>query len=120
MTDLDVIYAYTRAQAIEDGEQVLAEGELAEVVKNNHYKYPLFITSNIWYLIDIASHHGGDRASVLDRILADSHKPKTEEGDTRFFSSEVAGSLHDFYIQCGATDIEDPTPCLTLMAPADL
>lgn len=48
--DLDLIYAYTRAQAIEDGEQILADDIhelMAYIVKRWGYKYPIYITRTV-------------------------------------------------------------------------
>lgn len=115
MIDLDVIFAYTRAQAIEDGEQILAEGNLAELVKTNGYLYPLYITSAAWEIIDICSFPDKTPADILAQVLASSHIPESEEGDLRIFT----WNEKNFYIQCGATDLDDPAPCLTLMTPSD-
>lgn len=55
-TESDLIYTYTRKQAIKDGEQVLLKGEKAELAKDI-YKYPVYLTRGITALIDKAVAH---------------------------------------------------------------
>ena len=42
--DADIVYAFTRAQAIQDGYQMKLEGEMAAMT-SNLYKYPVYLTS---------------------------------------------------------------------------
>jgi hypothetical protein len=37
-----VIHSYTRREAIENGEQILASGELANIARSIGYKYPVY------------------------------------------------------------------------------
>lgn len=70
-TESDLIYTYTRKQAIENGEQVLLEGRKAELAKDI-YKYPVYLTRRITALIDKAvAHpkHHNDYLGVLWDIL---------------------------------------------------
>ena len=129
-TPADIVYSYTRKQALEDGEQVLLEGELGEMARSRPigYKYPVYLTRSVWALVEMAASnkkHCNDVKGVIWDILWMSRTycrpldPMTTE-----FRLTITGTgrrrLHTLIIQCGPTDIDDPAPCLTVMHPSEM
>ena len=123
----EVIYTYTRKQAIEDGMQVKLEGENADLVKEAGYKYPVFITSGVLELIEkaVASEKDcNDFKGVLWDILYMSRAVGKPVNDrmTKFeviISGTGKQRTHIMYIECGAMDFDDPAPVLTIMLPEE-
>lgn len=117
----DIIYTYTRKEAIEDGIQFLATGALDNIVKR-YYKSPMYITDHVHNFIENQVGRlkklGADYAGILNDILF----------FARMFPVELSPCLIKFktpfnktlFIQCGSVDTDDPSPCLTLMMELDL
>lgn len=124
----DLIFTYTRKQALEDGLQMKLEGEKAQMAKDVGYKYPIYLTACVIDIIDIAVNnpkHCNDWNGVLWDILWMSRNYATTiDKQTHSFQVIITGvgrkKYHKFYIQCGPTDIDDPTPALTIMTPQDM
>ena len=123
-----VIFVYTREQAIKDGLQVLAEGELAEAVKG-YYKYPLYITTPIMGIIDQAekSERYPDKKYILRHILWTSlSSGKRISAEAVTFKVALFGAdskdmtAHRMVMQVGPMDFNNPTPALTLMTPQEV
>jgi len=123
----EVIYSYTREQAIDDGYQVKLENDLADLGKEAGYKYPIYLTSGVWGLIDMAvknKRHCNDLKGVLWDILYMSRTTGRMLNDRlKKFQVIITGTgnqkYHTMYIECGATDFEDPAPALTIMLPEE-
>ena len=118
-----VIYAYTRSQAVADGEQV----EVTKTAQEAGIKFPMFLTravfdnyvavppdvtgqdeaGRLWDLVWMArfailrSHGHTDRLPVALYVRNDNHRAK----------------LVKLIAVCSALDINDPQPALTLMMP---
>jgi hypothetical protein len=110
----DVIYSYSRAQAISDG--LLIDLNLWSVTRQ-HWKYPTCCTSTVWSIIDAASKlqgKGYDHTGILHDIytMAKRSIGKTTT-DRIYFQVLIAGKLHDMYIHIGPGDTT--APVLTLM-----
>ena len=116
-----VIYAYTRSQAVADGEQV----EVTKTAQEAGIKFPMFLTravfdayvavppdvtgqdeaGRLWDLVWMArfailrSHGHTDRLPVALYVRNDNHRAK----------------LVKLIATCSALDIDDPQPALTLM-----
>jgi hypothetical protein len=124
----DVIYAYTRKQALEDGVQVDANtGDFAEVTRQ-HYKYPVYMTRTIFDLVERAvenKHFWNDYKGVWHDILWMSrvYSRRIDE-QTREFIVIIKGagrkSKYTLVAQCGPMDIDDPQPVVTIMMPDEL
>lgn len=129
-TQEDVIYTYTRQQAIADGEQVLVDCELS---KEAGFSYPVYLTRSVWQLVQMAvtnKKYCNDTEGVLWDILwmsklaikrhALANKPLT---DTIGFTVIVTGAgqkrNHYMFIQVGATDFDNSAPAITIMFPED-
>ena len=119
----EVIYSYTRAQAVADGVQV----EVTKTAQEAGIKFPVFLTRTVydafvtvppdatgqdeagrlWDIIwmlrfgIIRSRPGCDRIPVALYVRNDNRKPR----------------LIKFIATCGALDIDDPQPAITVMLP---
>jgi hypothetical protein len=122
----EVIYAYTRKQAIEDGYQVLLTDYHAKLARQAGWKYPVYLTRGVWDLIEEAveaKKHYNDMNGVLWNILYMARFGNDITEDTRAFTVIITGTgrkrNHLFYVQVGPRDIDDPTPAITIMLPED-
>ena len=119
-----LLYAYTRKQALKDGMQHLLNGELT---KEAGYKYPVIITNTILNLIELSIKNTiCDFEGIVWDILHMSKLGKKLSEDTVKFQVYISMSntkkpkLFTFFAQCGALDIDDPSPCITIMTSEDL
>lgn len=123
----EVIHTYTRKQAIADGMQFKFVGEF-ETLAQQHYKHPVYMTSSVYEIVKKAvdnKKHCNDYLGVFHDILWMSRVYKRPINDSTVqFRVKIVGagrkSLFDFYAVCGATDIDDPTPCITIMSSEDM
>lgn len=129
LTDLfgDVIYAYTRKQAIEDGFQMPLTDELTEVgmedMARQLYKYPIFLTSAVYELIQKAVDNKrwlNDWKGVVWDILYMSQNYKRELSPSKVETKvriNGAGRKKDywFHLEVGPMDIDNPEPVITIM-----
>jgi hypothetical protein len=111
----EVIYSYSRAQAIEDG--VLVDLSRFEVIQS-HWKLQVCCTYTVWCIIEQAVEQGKDLQGMLHDI---SHMAKmrigTDAGDTLHFSCIIGARTHDLKLHCGPGDTA--VPVLTLMLPSE-
>jgi hypothetical protein len=122
----EVIYSYTRKDAVEDGQQVLLEGKLADLAKQAGWKYPVYLTDTVWRLVGMASKsetYQHDLEGVLWDILTMARHGRPYTRDIQAYEV-IINSIgrrrkHAFYIQIGSTDINDPSPALTIYTHAD-
>ena len=124
--DANVIFTYTRAQAIDDG--VLVDGtigDLAEVTRQ-HYKYPVAMTAAVFALMEQAVNnrkHCNDFKGVWHDILWMSKMNITRRFDesSHLFKVIITGTgrkrTHELKIVCGPGD--DAEPVLTIMLPEE-
>ena len=125
-TGADLVYAYTRAQAIEDGVLVDATiGDLAEVTRQ-HFKYPVAMTASVFALMTRAVEHPkhlNDYKGVWHDILWMSRKNVTRRFDsaTHLFKVWITGAgrkrWHELKIVCHPGDNGEPV--LTIMFPEE-
>lgn len=123
------IFTYTRADAISDGEQMLLTGELAQIFKGMCYIHPVYITRSVINLIEagVAANTYVSWRGILHDLAWMSVKSKVESGidyikfNCYMVTADVPeeGELMQFYFQVGATDFDDPAPCMTLMTLED-
>ncbi|MBN2209824.1 MAG: hypothetical protein JW709_00365 [Sedimentisphaerales bacterium] len=120
---LNLIYAYTRAQAIEDGVLIDAtQGDFADISRQ-HYKYPIAMTTAVYALIEKAVHHPrwcNDVKGVWHDILWMSRvAARSLDESTRLFQVIITGTgrkrTHTLKIVCGPGD--EGEPVLTVMLP---
>lgn len=127
-TSQDIICSYTRKQAIEDGDQMLLEGEHAQMARQVGYRYPVYLAHGVISLIEVAVNNPkwcNDWNGVLWDILWMSKVASAKVNEqTRVFTVIITGTgkkrHHHLWIECGPTDIDDPAPCLTIMTREDM
>lgn len=121
----EVIYARTRQQALIDGDQYKLVDDLAVLARQAGYKYPVYVTSGVWNLVEMAvanKKHCNDTTGVMWDILYMSIKASTPiDRRTSRFQVIITGTgrkrYHEMIAECGPTDLHDPTPCITIRLP---
>jgi hypothetical protein len=115
----DVIFRYTRAEAIADG--VLVDlGALCPDVCRQHYKHPIACTAVVWAMIEeTAAIPGHDVLGAVSDILWMSRRAQTEAPDesTRLFRVLLGDpeNPEELEMCCGPGDHLEPV--LTIMLP---
>lgn len=119
----DVVYAYTRKQAIADGVQV----EVTKTAQEAGIRFPVFITRTVFdaYVAVPPDVFGQDEAGRLWDVLwmLRFAIQRTSRGVDRLpFALYVrndnrAAKLVKLIAVAGPLDIDDPAPCITVMMP---
>jgi hypothetical protein len=118
----DIIYSYSREQAIEDGVLV----NLPEHITRQYFKFPVAITSSVWHLIEMAIdnlQHQNSLEGVLCDILWMSQRGITKRIDEsqHLFQVIITGvgkkRNHTLKIMCHPGDQGEPV--LTVMMPEE-
>lgn len=114
----EIIYAYTRQQAIADGVLV----DLSDhPMTRKHWKIGLCCSSAVWTMIEEAVQQGKDLAGVLHDLYTLAKwaiKPNGDATDRICFRANIGKHEDvDLILHCGPGDT--PLPCLTLMLPSD-
>ena len=121
-----VIYSYTRAHAVADGEQV----EVTKTAEEAGLIYPLFLTRRVYdaYVTippDVTAQDEASRAWDIVwmlRCAIGSALHMTDLRDRLMFSLYVRNDndrprLVNLRAECGPLDIDDPQPAITVMLP---
>ena len=120
----EVIYSYTRTQAIKDG--VLIDLTALYPDETGLYKYPVACTSSIWELIDKGAtnprYHQTHKAIVWD-IMYMSIKGivrRISESE-HIFCVRIAGAgaHRNFNLKAVCHPSDDLSPCITIMLPEE-
>src|ERR1019366_3421674 len=119
----NIIYAYTRKQAVEDGEQVDVSTTAAEA----GIRFPVFLTRRVFdaYVTVPPNVTGQDEAGRLWDIvsmLRFAIKSGRDAGDRIEYSLYVRNDnrrprLVKLVAVCGALDMDAPEPAITVMMP---
>jgi hypothetical protein len=119
----EVIYAYTRKQAVTDGEQV----DVSSVAREAGIRFPVFITRTAFdaYVTVPPNVEGQDEAGRLWDILWMLRFAigKAAQGQSRLpFALYVRNDnrrpkLVKLIATCGPFDMDDPQPAITVMMP---
>ena len=120
---LNIVYSYTRAQAIADGVQV----EVTKTAQEAGIRFPVFITRTAFdaYVTVPPDVTGQDEAGRLWDVvwMLRFALRKAHPGQTRLpFALYVRNDnrhprLVTLIAACGALDIDDPQPAITVMMP---
>ncbi len=121
----DLIYIYSRKQALEDGVQVDANiGDLAEVTRQ-HFKYPVFLTRTVYDLMERAVNNRkwlNDWKGVWHDICwmcRQSVRGLPQGENTAVFQVIIRGagkkSLYTMKAVCEAKDFDNAQPVITIM-----
>lgn len=111
----EVIFSYTRAQAIADG--VLVDLSQIEVTRQ-HWKHHLACTSTVWAIIENALKVPGQDVNGIVHDISTMAKlaiRTAREVEQVFFKAIIDGQSHAFKLHIGPGDAGEPV--LTLMLP---
>jgi len=119
----EVIYAYTRAQAVADGVQV----DVTKTAQEAGIKYPMFLTRAVFeaYVAVPPDVTGQDEAGRLWDIVwmlrfgILRSRPGCDRIPVAFYvrNDNRAARLVKLIATCGALDIDDAQPAITVMLP---
>lgn len=119
----DVIYAYTRKQALEDGFQV----DVSKTAREAGFRFPVYLTRSVFdkFVAVPEGVAGQDEAGRLWDILwmLRSAIRRMPEGISRVpfivlvRNDNQRAKPVGFVAECGACDIDDPSPAITVMLP---
>jgi hypothetical protein len=119
----DVIYAYTRKQAVADGVQV----DVTKTAQEAGIKYPMFLTRAVFdaYVAVPPDVTAQDEAGRLWDVVWMTRfgilraRPGVDRIPVALYvrNDNRAAKLVKLIAQCGALDIDDPQPAITVMLP---
>ena len=119
----EIIYAYTRKQAIADGLQIDATTTAAEA----GIRFPFYITRGVWdkYVTVPQGVTAQDEAGRLwdlvwmTRFAIIRSRPGCDRLPVALYvrNDNRAAKLVKLIAQCGPLDIDDPQPTITVMMP---
>ncbi|MCD4744057.1 MAG: hypothetical protein K8R67_16465, partial [Desulfobacteraceae bacterium] len=121
----NIIFSYTRKQAIEDGMQVEMD---KNIVKEAGFKFPVFLTTGVHSIIEKAvgnKKHCNDFDGInwdILTMLRHGIQTSKEENNINFtviITGAEQRTNHKFFAQIGAMDIDDPQPAITIMLPEE-
>jgi len=113
----EIIYSYSRAQAIEDG--VLVDLSKIDSVKQ-HWTHPLACTSTVWSIIEEALNREGQDVSGICHDISTMAKfslRRAAQSEQINFDVIIAGRPHELKLHIGPGDTTEPV--LTLMLPTE-
>jgi hypothetical protein len=118
-----VIYTYTRAQAVADGEQV----EVSKVAEEAGIRFPVFLTRPVYdaYVTVPPDVAGQDEAGRLWdivwmlRFAIIRSRPGRDRLPVALYvrNDNTRARLVKLVAVCGALDIDDPAPAITVILP---
>jgi hypothetical protein len=119
----DIIYSYTRAQAVADGMQV----EVTKVAQEAGIKFPVFLTRTVYdaFVTVPPGVTGQDEAGRLWDIVwmlrfgILRSRPGSDRIPVALYvrNDNQRAKLVKLIAQCGPLDIDDPSPAITVMMP---
>ena len=121
----EVIYAYTRAQAVADGVQV----DVTKTAREAGIKFPMFLTRTVWdaYVEVPPDVTGQDEAGRLWDIVWMTRfgiirsTPGRDHIPVALYvrNDNRAARLIKLIATCGPLDMDDPQPAITVMMPGE-
>ena len=121
--NFQLVYAYTRAQAVADGMQV----EVTKTAKEAGIRIPVFLTRTVFdaYVAVPAGVSGQDEAGRLWdivwmlRFAISRARGNSDRVPVALYvrNDNRAAKLVKLIAQCGALDMDDPAPAITVMMP---
>jgi len=119
----EVIYAYTRKQAVADGVQV----DVTKTAQEAGIKYPMFLTRAVWdaYVTVPEGVTGQDEAGRLWDVVWMTRfgiiraRSGVDRIPVAFYvrNDHRAARLVKLIAACGALDMDDASPAITVMMP---
>ena len=121
----EIIYAYTRAQAVADGFQV----EVTKTAQEAGIKFPVFLTRTVYdaFVTVPPEVTGQDEAGRLwdliwmTRMAILRARPGVDRLPVAFYvrNDNQRAKLVKLIATCGPLDIDDPQPAITLQMPGE-
>ena len=121
----EVIYSYTRKQALEDGEQIDVSVTAAEA----GIRFPIFLTRAVWekYVrVPEGVKCQDERGRLWDIVWMLRCAARRTGGALMTFKLHVRNDnrrgtppLVTLKAECGPIDIDDPHPCITILMPEE-
>jgi hypothetical protein len=119
-----VIFQYTRAQAIADGQQI----DVTETAQEAGIRFPVFLTRGVWeQCVAVPPGVSGqdERGRLWDVVwMLRFAVIRSQPGATRLTvalyvrnSNSDRPRLHKLIATAGAVDIDNPAPAITIMLP---
>jgi hypothetical protein len=122
-TPFEIIYSYTRSQAVADGVQV----EVSKTAQEAGIRFPVFLTRAVYdtYVTVPAGVTGQDEAGRLWDIVwmlryaIQQSRPGVDRIPVALYvrNDNVRSRLVKLIATCGPLDIDDPQPAITVMMP---
>lgn len=119
----DIIYAYSRAQAVADGFQV----DVSKIATEAGILFPVFLTRTVYdaYVTVPPNVTGQDEAGrlwdILHMLRFAIYKAQPDQVRVYFAlyvrNDNRRAKLVKLIATCGASDIDDPKPAITVMMP---
>ena len=119
----EIIYSYTRAQAVADGVQV----DVTKVAQEAGIKFPMFLTRTVFdaYVAVPPDVTGQDEAGRLWDVVWMTRfgilraRPGVDRIPVALYvrNDNRAAKLVKLVAQCGPLDMDDPQPAITVMMP---
>ena len=119
----EIIYSYTRAQAVADGVQV----EVSKTAQEAGIRFPVFLTRTVYdsYVTVPPGVTGQDEAGRLWdivwmlRFAIQRSQPGMQRIPVALYvrNDNQAAKLVKLIATCGPLDIDDPQPAITVMMP---
>ena len=123
MTESNIIYAYTRKQALEDGYQV----DVSATAREAGITFPVFLTRSVFdaYVNVTEGVTGQDESGRLWdivwmlRFAIKSSHPGSDRIPVELYvrNNNRAPKLVRLVATCGALDMDNPQPAITVMLP---
>lgn len=117
-TQEDIIYQYTREDAIRDGEII----DISKLAKEMGYTVPVGVTRAIWSIIEKKPAHQDIDGRIWDLLWMLWVKVKTASyGDTLHFSVLMQSGRKKMQVFKAVIAASDPTgnPAITIMLPGE-
>jgi hypothetical protein len=121
--DAEIIYAYTRKDALADGGQV----DVSEVAREAGLKFPVFLTREVWeqYVrVPDGVRAQDEKGRLWDIVWMLRCAARRTSGSEMLFRLYVRNDNRDrtpplvtLKAVCGPLDIDDPQPAITVMLP---
>ena len=121
----EIVYAYTRAQAVADGVQV----EVSKVAAEAGIRFPVFLTRTVYdaYVTVPESVTGQDEAGRLWDIIwllrfaIIRSRPGCDRVPVALYvrNDNQRSRLVKLVATCGPVDFDDPAPAITVMLPTE-
>ena len=127
--DGNYIDIYSRKEALQDEQQYDANIEPFQDVTEQHYKWPVYMSREVYWLMKESVESEGswtDYKGIWHDILNMSNVRYKTISDTRkSFELVINGEqqmqvLHQFEIETGPMDHDDPTPCVYVKLASEL